>query len=153
MIDPKTSDAIDVVEFPFQGLTVKPSPDQFKAWAASAGDQPVADWLAEVADDAAVRLAYTERTFPIVIELKQPVEYGSKRITQLSIRAGRLGDLNGVKLGGEVPINELMKIAARMAGEVTQVIERLGAADAGEVMSLALDFYGQCLGAGKTRSR
>jgi hypothetical protein len=146
--DPKTE---DVLEFPFQGITLKPTPDQFKAWSSSAGDVPVSEWLAGVADDAAVRLAYHERTFPIVITLTKPVQFGSQTIEQLSIREGRAGDLKGVKIGGELAIDTLTTIVSRLAGQPPAVIERLCATDAGEVNALALDFYGQCLGAGRKR--
>lgn len=141
----------DVVEFPFQGITIKPTPDQFKAWSQTADGLPIEEWISDLADDAAVRLAYSERTFPIVVVLKRPVEFGSKTIERLELREGRLADLKGIKVGGELPIDTLTTIVSRMSGQPPQVIERLSAADAGEVNAIALDFYGRCLGAGRKR--
>ena len=151
MSDAKQETKIDVVEFPFQGITIKPTPDQFKAWSQTANDIPIEEWLADLADDAAVRLSYSERTFPIVVVLKRPVEFGSKTIERLELREGRLADLKGIKVGGELPIDTLTTIVSRMSGQPPQVIERLNAADAGEVNAIALDFYGRCLGAGRKR--
>lgn len=155
MSDPKPSSAdTDIIEFPFEGLTIRPTADQYKAWKQSAGDVPLDEWLAELADDAAVRLAYNERTFPIEIELHTPVQVTSKEtITKLSIREGRVSDMQGIKLGGELAIDDLVKIASRMSGQAPTTIQRLNARDAGEVMAIALEFFGLCLGAGKRRSR
>lgn len=152
MSDPKPSDN-DIIEFPFEGLNVKPSPDQFKAWRQTAGDQPLDEWLAELADDAAVRLSYTERSFPIEIELKTPVQVTSREtLTKLSVREGRLSDMQGIKLGGEISADDLVKIVSRQTGQAPTTIQRLSARDSGEVMAIALEFFGQCLGAGKRRA-
>jgi hypothetical protein len=89
----------------------------------------------------------------MIIALGSPVEFGSQRVTQLEIRRGRFGDLKGLKLSDEVPIDHLLQLASRLTGQPQKVIEQLDADDAGEVMSLALDFYGACLGGGRKRSR
>lgn len=91
--------------------------------------------------------------WPRTITLKYPVDRGSERITQLTVRRGRLGDLKGIKLGGDVAADDLMLVASRMCGQPRDVIEKLDPEDAEEVMSLVLDFFSKCLGAGKTPSQ
>ena len=92
-----------------------------------------------------------EKPWPRVIELRHPVTFGDQCITQLEMRRGRAGDIKGLKIGGEMPTEHLFAIASRMSGQPIRVIEMLDVEDAGEVMALAIDFYGLCLGAGKTR--
>lgn len=132
-------------------VTLRPSPDQLTAWSRSAAEQPLTDWLVELADDAATALSYEERTWPAVIPLKHPIEVGKRTITELTMRRGKLGDIKGIKLGGDVPTEQLITIASRLAGEPTVVIERLDAEDSGEVMAIALDFYSRSLGGGRKR--
>lgn len=134
-------------------LALHPSPDQLIAWGRAAGDEPLADWLENIADDAATALSYDERTWPVVIELKFPFDFGKERIDKIEMRRGKLGDIKGIKIGGEIPMEQLMLIGSRLSGKSLAIIERLDAEDAGEVTAIALDFYGRCLGTGKKRSR
>lgn len=90
--------------------------------------------------------------WPRVVRLRYPIEWGSESITQLTFRRGRLGDIKAMRLSKEVPTDQLVTIASRLSGQPTQVIEKLDVDDAGEVLAIALDFYGRCLGAGKTLS-
>ncbi len=99
-------------------------------------------------DDAVV-----ERQWPATITLKHPVEFGDERITKLTFRRGKLGDLQGLR-PSEVPtIDQLALIASRMCGQPKKVIDRLDADDSEEVIEIAMTFFGKCLGAGKKRSR
>lgn len=93
-----------------------------------------------------------ERTWPRVIKLLHPIQHGTETITSIEIRRGKIGDIKGMKLGGDVPADQLMLLASRLSGQPVAVIEQLDAEDGGEVMALALDFYGQCLVGGKKRS-
>lgn len=88
-------------------------------------------------------------TWPRVIKLLHPIDFGSERVTSLEFRRGKLGDLKGISLGDTVPTAHLVLIAARLTGKTTHVIELLDMDDSGEVMGIALDFYGKCLAAGK----
>lgn len=133
------------------GVTLRPSAERFAEWTRHAGGQPIVAWLEAIADAEAAQTAV--RTWPVSIQLKHPVELGSQHITHLELRRGRLADIKGMKLSGEMPTEHLITIASRLSGQTTQVIERLDAEDAGEVMAIAIDFYGTCLGGGKTRSR
>jgi hypothetical protein len=132
------------------GVTVTPSPDQYLAWTRSAADKPLSAWLEELADDAAAE-RINERTWPAIVVLKHPIEFGSQRIAQLELRRGKLADIKGMKLSAEMPTEHLITIASRLSGQTTQVIDRLDVDDAGEVMAIAIDFYGKCLGGGRTR--
>lgn len=91
--------------------------------------------------------------WPRVIKLAYPVDFGSERITSLTFRRGRAGDVKGMKLSAEVPVNDLLVIASRLSGQPREVIELLDVEDAGEVMDVALDFFTKFLTAGKTRLR
>ena len=89
--------------------------------------------------------------WPITVNLRFPIEFGTDTITKISMRRGRAGDLKGVQLGKEgMPADHVFLIASRMSGQPVKVIEMLDADDAQEVMAIAVDFLGRCLGAGKT---
>ena len=94
-----------------------------------------------------------ERPWPVVVTLRHPVEHGKLTIDTLTVRRGMLGDTRGIELGTTVKMDDLIKIAARMSGQTVEVINKLDADDAGEVIELAMDFYGRCLATGKTSSR
>lgn len=89
--------------------------------------------------------------WPRVVKLRHPIDLGSERITSLEFRRGRIGDLKGMSLGETVPAAHLVLIASRLSGQLPKVIEMLDVDDAGEVMDIALDFFGKCLTAGGTR--
>lgn len=129
-------------------ISLKPTVEQHEAWAAAAGDSPMAEWLAAVADEAASRSA--PATWPMVIQLKVPIVFGSQTIETLEIRRGKLSDIKGMRLGGDLSASDLMTIASRISGQTTNVIERLDMEDAGEVMAVALSFYAKFLKAGRT---
>lgn len=103
----------------------------------------------QIVDDIAA--AALERTWPWTITLKYPVNFGDDRITSLVMRRGKLGDLKGIKLGGEVVADSLLMVASRMCNQPLKVIEGLDPEDAEEVLSLVLDFFAKCLGGGRTR--
>jgi hypothetical protein len=90
------------------------------------------------------------KTWPRVVTLKHPIDFAGERIASLEFRRGRIGDLKGMKLGDTVPAEQLVLIASRLSGKPVPLIEMLDVDDAGEVMSIALDFFGKCLSAGKT---
>lgn len=92
-----------------------------------------------------------EVTWPRVFKLKHPFSVGSEHITEITLRRGKLGDTKGIKLGGDIPIEQLHLLACRLSGKTIKVIEELDAEDAGEIMEAVTDFLGKCLSAGKTR--
>ena len=92
----------------------------------------------------------TERTFPVKIVLREPVEFGRETVAEITVRAGKLGDLKGIRLGGDIPVDAIILVGSRMTGQPIGVIERLGAEDAGELNAIVLGFFGRCLGTGTT---
>ncbi len=108
--------------------------------------------MAEQLDGEEIAARALQRQWPWTITLKYPVDFGNERITELTVRRGRLGDLKGVKLNGEgIAADDLLVVAARMCGRSLKVIELLDPEDAEEVVALALDFFSKCLGGGRTR--
>lgn len=92
-------------------------------------------------------------TWPRVVTLKYPIDFGSQHITTLELRRGRMGDLKGIKLGATVATSDLLLLASRLSGQPVNVIELLDAEDAGEVMDVVLDFFARCLSTGLMPSR
>lgn len=129
-------------------VTVRATAEQLAAWTAKAGERPVAEWLCDLAE---LEQSATPLAWPVVVQLRVPVEFGSRTIATIEMRRGRLGDIKGMKLSGEMPTDQLILIASRLSGQPVQVIERLDMEDAGEVMAAAMGFYGSCLGGGRTR--
>lgn len=89
------------------------------------------------------------REWPVTIDLKYPVDLGNQRIESLTFRRGRAGDIKGMQLSDKVPTDQLFTVASRMCGQTVKVIEMLDADDASEVIAIALDFFGKCLGGGR----
>lgn len=87
------------------------------------------------------------RVWPVVIQLRTPIDFGKTRVEEITMRRGRLADIKGIKLG-EVATEHLILIASRMSGQPTAVIERLEDDEAGEVLALARDFFTKCLATG-----
>lgn len=155
MSDAKNIDSKKIEVISDGSIAVPATPDQLTAWSrsAAAAELPVAEWLADAADAAAVALSYSERKWPVVIELKHPIDRGGQRISKIEMKRGNGAVLKGMKIGGELPMDQLFTIASRLSGQFPDVIEKLDPEDLGEVTSVALDFYGRCLGGGRTRSR
>lgn len=149
--------AIAVVDIDNGDIAVHPTNEQRVAWsqAAAVAEQSIASWLADLADVAAADAADAPkvRVWPVVIQLKHPVDLGSKQITELELRRGSLSHMKGIKLASELPADQLMLIASRLSGQTIQAIERLDIEDAGEVMAVAMDFYAKFLGSGKRGSQ
>jgi Phage tail assembly chaperone proteins, E, or 41 or 14 len=88
--------------------------------------------------------------WPRVVRLAHPIDFGSERITALTFRRGKLGDLKGLKVDDVPSAADAMLLASRMCGQPLKVIEQLDADDASEVLEIALGFFGRCLQGGKT---
>lgn len=92
------------------------------------------------------------KTWPRVVVLRHPFDFGNERVTKLEFRRGKLGDAKGLNLSEGLSMDDLFTIAARLSGRPPKLIGELDAEDAPEVMEVAMDFFSSCLGAGKTRS-
>ncbi len=103
------------------------------------------------ADAFAAAALKTDRIWPVVVKLSQPVEFGQQTITELSFKRGKLGDLKGMKVDATPSADQLMLIASRLCGQPAKVIESLDTEDSGEVIELALSFFARCLVGGKTQ--
>ena len=79
--------------------------------------------------------------WPVTVTLKHPVEFGETRITSLEFRRGKIGDMKGIKFGGDIPSEHLILVASRLCGQPIKVIEMLDIEDSGEVMDIALGFF------------
>lgn len=90
----------------------------------------------------------------MTITLDTPIEFGKQTITELSVRPGRFGDLKGLRLGDPkgYPFEDIITVAARMCGQPSGVIEKLGEGDVGKVMVLVMGFLALCLGTGTVDS-
>lgn len=93
-----------------------------------------------------------ERQWPVVVTLRRAVAFGSETITVLTFRRGKLGDLKGMPLDGNVTVDQLLMIASRMCGQPTKVLEMLDDDDSPEVFELALGFFARSLGGGAKKS-
>lgn len=131
-------------------IVVRPTPEQATAWTTAAGEMPVDEWLAELADAATLD---RPRTWPVLVKLQQPIDFGSERIDALEFRRGRMGDLKGMKVDGIPPADQLLLLASRMCGKPVKALEMLDDEDGAEVLALALGFFGTCLMGGRRSSR
>jgi hypothetical protein len=131
-------------------ITLRPTAEQLAAWsaAAAAGNIPIDEWLADLADAAT---SGGERTWPAVVALKHPVDFGTERILSLTFRRGKLGDLKGLKIEEVPPANQLLLLASRMCGTPVAALELLDADDGAEVLEIALGFFASCLAGGRKR--
>lgn len=106
--------------------------------------------MADDAEELAERVV-ADRQWPVLITLKNPVDFGSEHISSLEFRRGKMGDLKGMPLDGVPPVEKLLLLASRMCGKPVAMIEMLDDEDGSEVLELALGFFARCLGGGKKR--
>ncbi len=90
-------------------------------------------------------------TWPRVVTLSHPIEWGSEQVTTLSFRRGKAGDMKGIKVVADgIDSDSLILIASRMSGRPIELISKLDVDDAAEVLAIAMGFYGRCLAGGRT---
>lgn len=137
--------------------------DQLEAWRRVAGEKPLGEWLAGLADAAVLEHELGKETvgesevWPRVIKLAYPIEDAhGERITQLKVRRGVAGDIKGLRLptkAEDISADLLMKVGARLTDlSNSYLFERLDGEDAGEVTKIALGFLARFLG-GRSNSR
>lgn len=90
------------------------------------------------------------RMFPFTLSLVHPIEHGKKVIESLTFRRGKMGDLRGIDLAGVTKVDNIITVAARMCGQTVDVMNKLEAEDAGEVLLIASGFMAACLVTGRT---
>ncbi len=143
-------------------LDMELDPEQLEAWTRAAGDKPIAQWLTEVADAAALEHELgggdpeSLEVWPREVKLAYPVKLSDGDvITRLMVRRGVAADIRGLRLpakADDISADLILKIASRLAGVESHIIDKLDGEDAGEVNAIAVSFLGRCLGGGK-RSR
>lgn len=70
---------------------------------------------------------------PKVVKLREPVEFGSEKITAVTIRPIVWGDLLGLP---EPKLDMLFKLSCRLTGQFDDVMKKLAYEDAEEVMEI-----------------
>lgn len=91
------------------------------------------------------------RTYPYTLKLTVPVKLGDEVIDELTFQRGQLKFLKGIPVDGTPSADQLMMIASRLCGQPLGVIERLDPDDSGEVIGMALLFFGRSLAIGGMR--
>jgi hypothetical protein len=94
--------------------------------------------------------APAEPTWPRVVKLKHPIQFGQQLIASLEFRRGRLGDFKGMKVGTMPTADQLILLASRLSGQPVAALELLDSDDAEEVMGVAFLFFTKCLPGGMT---
>lgn len=108
-----------------------------------------------MADEAleAAEAVLADREWPVTVNLRFPVQFGSQTIGTLVFRKGRAGDLRGIALGEMPKSEQLLELAGRLCGQPRPVMDGLDADDTAEVFAIALGFIGRCQSVGKKLSR
>lgn len=97
---------------------------------------------------AEAREILAEREWPVTITLTRPVQFGKESVEQLVFQRGTLGQLRGMEITGAPSIDDLILVASRLCGRPIKVIELLDPEDSGEVLRIAIGFFGRCRGVG-----
>jgi hypothetical protein len=94
-----------------------------------------------------------QRQWPVTLTLEHPIEFGKELVASLEFREGCWGDIPDDIKPGEFPqTNQLMSIAANMCGKPAAVLKKLRGGDIAAVQVIALSFFGESQGAGKTHT-
>lgn len=91
------------------------------------------------------------REFPFTIKLKTPIDFGSERVEEITLRRGTVRDLKGIRIGTEFPVEHLVLVASRLSGRPVGLIEKLDQDDAGPVFEVIIDFFANSLSTGRKR--
>lgn len=75
---------------------------------------------------------------PITVKLQEPITYGSKTITELTLRKPKARDFR--PMGSKQTMGELLDLAGRLSGQPNAVIDELSIVDMNEVLKLVGDF-------------
>lgn len=89
-----------------------------------------------------------ERVFPYTMKLRHPISFGKdETITELVFQRGRVAFVKDLKPDGVPTIAQSLLIASRLCGKPVAALELLDPDDSGEVIEIAMSFFGRCLGA------
>lgn len=79
---------------------------------------------------------------PVVIDLANPIEFGSKMITELTIQPLKAKHLRRLKASEDRSLAMMIELAGYLAGQPTQVIDELEGEDLHRVIGVVADFFG-----------
>lgn len=85
---------------------------------------------------------------PVTIKLQEPVQFGTERVEELTLRAPRAKDFRRLPVAPTV--SDLLDLAGALAGQPRAVMDELGVADFTAVMEAVGDFVPGGLGTGQT---
>lgn len=111
-----------------------------------------ADVEADVAGEVAAALA-APKSWPVVVELVDPIMDNGVAIRRLEFQRGKLGMLKGMKPDGVPSFDQVILVGSRMCNVEARILAELSESDAAEVTAIVLGFFARCLGAGAKRSR
>lgn len=85
---------------------------------------------------------------PVTLTLKEPIQFGTQRIEQFTIRKPKGKDFRGMPV--EPNIGDLLDLAGRLAAQPKAVMDELGPEDLAEVLGVVGDFFPGGPGTGRT---
>lgn len=104
----------------------------------------------EITDNDTPTLPDFDPAQPYTIELQHPIQFGSKQIAVITLRPVTGADLRKLRTPSERPLAMVLELAGFLAGEVTQVIDKLQGPDLGMVMLVTNLFFAASRGIGST---
>lgn len=106
------------------------------------GDE-ASDAISQIAEDFQL-----DADTPYTMTLRYPIAWGSKEISELTIRPVTGADLRKVRTPRERSDAYTLELAGYLAGQPYQVVDKLKSEDLGEVLRVTTFFYGVSQGIG-----
>ncbi len=76
----------------------------------------------------------------ITVKLAEPIEFGSRTISELTLRKPKAKDMRQFPLAPQM--GDMLDLASKLAGEPTSVIDELSVQDMTRVVEVIGDFLG-----------
>lgn len=76
----------------------------------------------------------------VTLKLKNPIEFGSQRVEELTIRPCKAKDLRRLQASPERPLAMTFELAGYLTGQVAEVIDELEGEDMQEVLRVVSGF-------------
>jgi len=87
---------------------------------------------------------------PVVIELKEPIKFGSELVTELRIRQPKAKDFRGLPMAPQ--FGDILDLAGRLSGQPRPIIDELDLDDLTRVVEVVGSFMPGGGGTGLTPS-
>lgn len=88
---------------------------------------------------------------PVVIKLRSPIQLGSRRLDEITVRPVKAKHLRSIQGAGN-DLLQTLDLASKLTGEPKEVIDELEGEDLGEVLAAVNGFLFVIQGTGKTSS-